>query len=77
MRNLFEESQGRGNYKEDWDSMIREVQRKISIIKFNVVQLLSCVQLFATPWTAVHQASLSFTYPPKFTPTHVHWVDEV
>ena len=28
---------------------------------FIVVQLLSCVQLFATPWTAAHQASLSFT----------------
>ena len=26
-----------------------------------VVQLLSCVQLFVTPWTAAHQASLSFT----------------
>ena len=26
-----------------------------------VVQLLSCVQLFATPWTAACQASLSFT----------------
>ena len=25
------------------------------------VQLLSCVQLFVTPWTAAHQASLSFT----------------
>ena len=23
--------------------------------------MLSCVQLFATPWTAVHQVSLSFT----------------
>ena len=28
---------------------------------FAVVQLFSCVQLFATPWTAAHQASLSFT----------------
>ena len=28
---------------------------------FFVVRLLSCVQLFATPWTAVCQASLSFT----------------
>ena len=28
---------------------------------FAVVQLLSCVQLFATPWTAARQASLSFT----------------
>ena len=26
-----------------------------------VVQSLSCVQLFVTPWTAAHQASLSFT----------------
>ena len=25
------------------------------------VQLLSCVQLFATPWSAAHQASLSIT----------------
>ena len=25
------------------------------------VQLLSCVQLFVTPWTAAHRASLSFT----------------
>ena len=27
----------------------------------SVVQSLSCVQIFATPWTAAHQASLSFT----------------
>ena len=26
-----------------------------------VVQLLSCVQLFVAPWTAAHQASLSFS----------------
>ena len=26
-----------------------------------VVQLLSCVRLFVTPWTTTHQASLSFT----------------
>ena len=26
-----------------------------------VAQSLSCVQLFATPWTAARQASLSFT----------------
>ena len=25
------------------------------------VQLLSCIQLFATPWTAAHQPSLSIT----------------
>ena len=27
---------------------------------FDVVQSLICVQLFAAPWTAAHQASLSF-----------------
>ena len=32
-----------------------------SYIQFSSVQSLSCVQLFATPWTAVHQASLSIT----------------
>ena len=28
---------------------------------FTVVQSISCVRLFETPWTAAHQASLSFT----------------
>ena len=32
-----------------------------SLLQFSTVQLLSHVQLFATPWTAVHQASLSIT----------------
>ena len=31
--------------------------------KSYTVQSLSCVQLFATPWTAAHQASLSITNP--------------
>ena len=31
------------------------------ILLFSSVQLLSCVWLFATPWTAAHQASLSIT----------------
>ena len=30
-------------------------------LKRTVVQSLSCVQLFVTPWTAAHQASLYFT----------------
>ena len=34
--------------------------RLTSIMSF-VIQLLSCVQLFATPWTAARQTSLSFT----------------
>ena len=31
------------------------------VIKFSSIQSLSRVQLFVTPWTAVHQASLSIT----------------
>ena len=31
------------------------------IFQFSSVQLLSHVRLFATPWTAAYQASLSFT----------------
>ena len=37
-------------------------------VQFNSVQSLSCVRLFATPWTAACQASLSITSsqsPPK------------
>ena len=26
-----------------------------------IVQLISCVQFFVTPWTVAHQASMSFT----------------
>ena len=33
------------------------------LITESSVQLLSCVQLFETPWTAAHQASLSITNP--------------
>ena len=32
-------------------------------VQFSSVQSLSCVWLFATPWTAARQASLSFTNP--------------
>ena len=32
-----------------------------AFVQFSSVQLLSHVQLFATPWTAAHQASLSIT----------------
>ena len=42
------------------------------LIQFSSVQLLSHVQLFATPWTAACQASLSITNswsPPKPTST--------
>ena len=44
-------------------------------IQFSSVQSLTCVQLFATPWTAACQASLSITNsqsPPK--PMSIAWV---
>ena len=31
------------------------------MIQFSSVQSLSCVRLFATPWTAAREASLSIT----------------
>ena len=43
--------------------------------QFSSVQSLSCVQLFATPWIAAHQTSLSITNsqsPPK--PTSIELV---
>ena len=42
----------------------------VSSVQFSSVQLLSHVWLFATPWTAARQASLSITNywsPPKLT----------
>ena len=39
--------------------------------------MLSCVQLFAAPWTAAHQASLSFTISWSFLKNIlVHWVND-
>ena len=38
----------------------------LKLILYFVVQLLSCVWLFATPWTAACQASLSFTISWSF-----------
>ena len=40
-------------------------------IRISSVQLLSHVQLFATPWTISHQASVHHQ-PFKHTQTHVH-----
>ena len=36
-----------------------------SLVPTAVVQLLTPVWLFVTPWTAAHQASLSFTVYPR------------
>ena len=39
----------------------KETKRKELCLDFSSVQSLSCVQLFATPWSAAHQACLSIT----------------
>ena len=49
---------------------------KSNLKRHSSVQSLSCVQLFATPWTATRQASLSITKSLEFTQTHVHWVGD-
>ena len=45
-----------------------ESSKKSRTLNYSSVQLLSCVRLFVTPWTAARQASLSITNswsPPK------------
>ena len=51
------------------------ILHKFWVMHFHVVQLLSCVWLFATLWTAASQASLSFsTY--QFAQIHVHSIGD-
>ena len=40
---------------------MKQATPKLNFRKFSLVQSLSCVLLFATPWTAARQAPLSFT----------------
>ena len=42
-----------------WEGILKELAHMI--VEVQSVQSLSRVQLFATPWTAAHQASLSIT----------------
>ena len=44
-------------------------------VQFSSFQSLSRVQLFATPWTVAHQASLSITTPRAYS-NHVHCVTD-
>ena len=50
--------------------MMAESQMLTSV-QFSSIQSLSCVRLFATAWTAAHEASLSIQLL-EFTQTHVH-----
>ena len=53
-----------------------EMNATLDVILVVVLQSLSCAWLFATPWTAALQASLSFTISWSLLKTHVHWVDD-
>jgi len=49
-----------------WQATLHGVAKELDVTEQQnsdntVVQLLSCVRLFVTPWTAACQASLSFT----------------
>ena len=48
------------------------VTRRVN--NFIVVQLLTCVQLFATSRTVAHQSSSVLPYLLDFAQIHVHWV---
>ena len=58
-------------HKAKWQEQLPEEEPKSCQLKnalssykaFVVVQSLSCVQLFATPWTVAHQAPLSIGFP--------------
>ena len=47
------------------------------VIPTSLVELLSCVRLLATAWTAARQVSLSITNSQSLlTQRHVHWVGD-
>ena len=51
-----------------WYNCLLEIESNQQTNKISSVQSLSCIQLFATPWTEAHQASVSITNswsPPK------------
>ena len=49
------------HFAQFWHVWILVTTFCFSMCQFSSVQSLSCVQLFVTPWTAAHQASLSVT----------------
>ena len=60
-----------------WDTIFN-ILGWINIFKkfFIVVWSHSHVRLFATPWTAALQASLSFTNSWSLLKPHIHWVSD-
>ena len=65
---LTESSIGAG---QGWGTHSKQVPLTGHSVQFSSVQSLSFARLFATPWTAAQQASLSITNSQS-TQTHVH-----
>ena len=56
--------------------MFCPIVQTLMFLQLHVVQPLSCVRPFGTPWTAACQASLSSTILLEFAQIHVHWVSD-
>ena len=57
-------------------AFIRNICEKCRLMIFSSVQLPSHVWLFATPWIATRQASLSITNSRSSVKLNVHWVSD-
>ena len=60
-----------GNFQTQGSSAFEQILQRLSYRK---VKSLSCVQLFATPWTIAHQAPLSMGYLNKNTGVGCHFL---
>ena len=54
----------------------QELSATLPLLFFIIVQSLSHVRLFVTPWTVAYQAPLSFTISWSLLKLHVHWVSD-
>ena len=62
-----------GEVKREWDVWKENME---TYIQFSSVQSLSRVRLFATPWIAARQASLSITNSWSSLKLNIHWVGD-
>ena len=56
------------------EGLLKDMRKLFSSVQFSSVQSLSCVRLFATPWIAARQASLSITN--SWSLPHAHQVGD-
>ena len=61
--------------RKGWVGRRREKSKQDCDNQFSLVQVLSSVWLFATPWTAAHQASMSPSTPQRLPLWAQPWND--